>query len=40
MINIKVKNLKTKSCLKRQLCEKYQCFIQLTGVETYVKPAL
>ena len=40
MINTKVKNLKTKSHLYRQLCGKCQSFIQLTGAKSYVKPTL
>ena len=40
MIIIKVKNLKTNSRFQRQLCEKCQSFIQLTGTKVYIKPTL
>ena len=40
MIIIKVINLKTNSCLWRQLCKKCQTFIELMRARGYVKPTL
>ena len=40
MINKKAKNLKINSHLQRQLCEKCQSFIQLTGAKVYLKLTL
>ena len=40
MITIKVKNSKTNSSMKGQLCKKYQSFIELTETKAYLEPTL